>query len=102
MTGFPSVETAVECMKNGASDYMAKPLDLEYLNIALFNKLISIHKSVQVTIAVSSSESSRQDILKSIESKEIFDTKEESFEYRFIFFPSIFPSLVIKKLSIIN
>jgi diguanylate cyclase (GGDEF)-like protein len=33
MTGFPSVETAVECMKNGASDYLAKPIDLEYLNI---------------------------------------------------------------------
>ncbi len=33
MTGYPSVETAVECMKLGASDYIVKPLDLEYLNI---------------------------------------------------------------------
>ena len=44
MTGYPSVETAVECMKNGASDYLAKPLDLEYLNIIvdklLYNRLL--------------------------------------------------------------
>jgi diguanylate cyclase (GGDEF)-like protein len=39
MTGFPSVETAVECMKNGASDYLAKPLDLEYLNIIVEKSL---------------------------------------------------------------
>ena len=39
MTGFPSVETAVECMKNGASDYLAKPLDLEYLYIIVEKSL---------------------------------------------------------------
>lgn len=39
MTGFPSVETAVECMKNGASDYLAKPIDLEYLNIIVEKSL---------------------------------------------------------------
>ncbi len=39
MTGFPSVETAVECMKNGATDYLAKPLDLEYLNIIVDRSL---------------------------------------------------------------
>jgi len=33
MTGYPSVETAVKCMKLGAIDYIAKPLDLEYINI---------------------------------------------------------------------
>ncbi len=33
MTGFPSVETAVECMKLGAADYLAKPFDIEYFNI---------------------------------------------------------------------
>ncbi len=33
MTGFPSVETAVKCMKLGAADYIAKPLDREYLNL---------------------------------------------------------------------
>ena len=38
MTGYPSVETAVECMKNGA-DYLAKPIDLEYLNI-IVDKLL--------------------------------------------------------------
>jgi diguanylate cyclase (GGDEF)-like protein len=39
MTGFPSLETAVECMKNGASDYLAKPIDLEYLNIIVEKSL---------------------------------------------------------------
>ncbi len=33
MTGYPSVETAVKCMKLGATDYIVKPLDLEYINI---------------------------------------------------------------------
>ncbi len=33
MTGFPSVETAVKCMKLGAADYIAKPLDRDYLNL---------------------------------------------------------------------
>lgn len=35
MTGFPSVETAVECMKLGAVDYVAKPFDMEYFNIVI-------------------------------------------------------------------
>ena len=39
MTEFPSVETAVECMKNGATDYLAKPIDLEYLNIIVEKSL---------------------------------------------------------------
>ena len=39
MTGYPSVETAVECMKLGASDYIVKPLDLEYLNIIVEKSL---------------------------------------------------------------
>ena len=33
MTGFPSVETAVKCMKLGASDYLVKPFDMEYFQI---------------------------------------------------------------------
>ncbi len=33
MTGFPSVQTAVECMKLGAADYLVKPFDMEYLKI---------------------------------------------------------------------
>jgi diguanylate cyclase (GGDEF)-like protein len=33
MTGFPSVETAVKCMKLGAVDYIAKPFDKEYFNL---------------------------------------------------------------------
>ena len=39
MTGYPSVETAVECMKLGATDYIVKPLDLEYLNIIVEKSL---------------------------------------------------------------
>ena len=39
MTGFPSVESAVECMKLGATEYLAKPLDLEYLNIIVEKSL---------------------------------------------------------------
>ncbi|ODS30822.1 MAG: two-component response regulator [Candidatus Scalindua rubra] len=35
MTGFPSVESAVACMKLGATDYIAKPLDMEYLKIVV-------------------------------------------------------------------
>ncbi|MCP5005482.1 MAG: diguanylate cyclase [Planctomycetes bacterium] len=33
MTGFPSVETAVRCMKLGASDYLVKPFDMEFFQI---------------------------------------------------------------------
>ncbi|KKL74839.1 hypothetical protein LCGC14_2060860, partial [marine sediment metagenome] len=33
MTGFPSVETAVKCMKLGAADYITKPFDMEYFNL---------------------------------------------------------------------
>ncbi len=33
MTGFPSVETAVKCMKLGATDYLVKPFDMEYFQI---------------------------------------------------------------------
>lgn len=33
MTGFPSVETAVKCMKLGAADYLVKPFDMEYFQI---------------------------------------------------------------------
>ena len=39
MTGYPSVEPAVECMKLGATDYIVKPLDLEYLNIIVEKSL---------------------------------------------------------------
>ncbi len=39
MTGYPSVETAVESMKNGASDYLTKPVNLEFLNIIVEKSL---------------------------------------------------------------
>jgi two-component system, cell cycle response regulator len=35
MTKFPSVETAVKCMKIGAADYIAKPFDKEYFNLII-------------------------------------------------------------------
>jgi DNA-binding NtrC family response regulator len=35
MTGFGSIESAVEAMKVGAIDYLTKPLDLDYLEIVL-------------------------------------------------------------------
>ena len=44
MTGFPSVETAVECMKLGAADYIVKPFDMEYFNLivekALYKRVL--------------------------------------------------------------
>jgi DNA-binding NtrC family response regulator len=32
MTGMPSVETAVECMKQGAFNFLAKPVDMKKVN----------------------------------------------------------------------
>ena len=32
MTGMPSVETAVECMKQGAFNFLAKPIDMKKVN----------------------------------------------------------------------
>jgi len=49
MTGFGSVESAVECMKNGAFDYLIKPFSNEQIEITLrkaeeFTQLIKVNQ----------------------------------------------------------
>src|ERR1017187_1138832 len=48
MTGFGSVESAVECMKNGAFDYLIKPFSTEQIEVTLrkaqeFNQLLKVN-----------------------------------------------------------
>jgi DNA-binding NtrC family response regulator len=48
-TGFGSVESAVECMKNGAFDYLIKPFSNEQIEITLrkaeeFNQLLKVNQ----------------------------------------------------------
>jgi DNA-binding NtrC family response regulator len=48
MTGFGSVESAVDCMKNGAFDYLIKPFSLEQIEVTLrkaqeFNQLLKVN-----------------------------------------------------------
>jgi DNA-binding NtrC family response regulator len=48
VTGFGSVESAVECMRNGAFDYMLKPFSLDQLQVTLkkaenFNQLLKVN-----------------------------------------------------------
>ncbi len=43
ITAFSSVETAVEAMRRGAFDYVAKPIDIDELNIAI-NKALDFHR----------------------------------------------------------
>src|SRR5215469_3047351 len=47
VTGFGSVESAVECMRNGAFDYMLKPFSADQLEVTLkkaenFNQLLKV------------------------------------------------------------
>jgi DNA-binding NtrC family response regulator len=49
MTGFGSVESAVECMKNGAFDYLIKPFSSEQIEITLrkaqeFTQLVTVNR----------------------------------------------------------
>ena len=49
MTGFGSVESAVECMKNGAFDYLIKPFSLEQIEVILrkaeaFTQLVNVNQ----------------------------------------------------------
>jgi DNA-binding NtrC family response regulator len=49
MTGFGSVESAVECMKHGAFDYFIKPFSPEQIDIALkkageFTQLVNVNR----------------------------------------------------------
>ena len=48
VTGFGSVESAVECMRNGAFDYMLKPFSSDQLQVTLkkaenFNQLLKVN-----------------------------------------------------------
>jgi DNA-binding NtrC family response regulator len=48
MTGFSSVESAVECMKNGAFDYLIKPFSTDQIEFTLrraqeFNQLLKVN-----------------------------------------------------------
>jgi DNA-binding NtrC family response regulator len=48
VTGFGSVESAVECMRNGAFDYMLKPFSIDQLQVTLkkaenFNQLLKVN-----------------------------------------------------------
>ena len=48
MTGFGSVESAVECMRNGAFDYILKPFSTDQLEVTLkkaekFNQLLKVN-----------------------------------------------------------
>ena len=47
VTGFGSVESAVECMRNGAFDYMLKPISIDQLEVTLkkaenFSRLLKV------------------------------------------------------------
>jgi DNA-binding NtrC family response regulator len=49
MTGFGSVESAVECMKNGAFDYLIKPFSMDQIEVVLrkaqaFTQLVKINQ----------------------------------------------------------
>jgi len=48
MTGFGSVESAVECMKNGAFDYLIKPFSMEQIEVVIrkaqaFTQLVKVN-----------------------------------------------------------
>ena len=42
MTGYPTINTAIESMKMGAFDYILKPFDLEYLESVIMVKIIDV------------------------------------------------------------
>ena len=49
MTGFGSVESAVDCMRNGAFDYLIKPFTVDQLEITLrkaeqFTQLVKVNQ----------------------------------------------------------
>jgi response regulator RpfG family c-di-GMP phosphodiesterase len=49
ITGYPSVEVAVEAMKEGATDFITKPLRLDELRLALA-RMTKNHRSNQVSL----------------------------------------------------
>ena len=50
ITAFASIESAVQAIKAGASDYLAKPLDLEHLEIVVTRALESRNRSEELAV----------------------------------------------------
>ena len=47
ITGKPAIEAAVECMKNGAYDYISKPFEFEQIKTTIVNALAARNKQVE-------------------------------------------------------
>lgn len=50
ITAFASIESAVQAIKAGASDYLAKPLDLKLLEIVVTRALESRNRSEELAV----------------------------------------------------
>ncbi len=44
ITGLSDKEIALEALKNGAADYICKPIDLNYLSASVLSKVVSRYK----------------------------------------------------------
>ncbi len=44
ITGLADKEIALEALKNGAADYICKPIDLNYLSMSVLSKVISSYR----------------------------------------------------------
>ena len=61
LTGYPSIETAVKAMKNGAFDYLTKPINLDELKVKIdrglemmrLNKSLSFLKGINWSLVIS-------------------------------------------------
>jgi len=61
LTGYPSIESAVQAMKNGAYDYLTKPINLDELKVKIdrglertrLNKSLSFLKGINWSLLVS-------------------------------------------------
>lgn len=61
LTGYPSVETAVKAMKNGAFDYLTKPINLDELKVKIerglermrLNRSMSFLKGINWSLVIS-------------------------------------------------
>lgn len=51
ITGKPAVEAAVECMRNGAYDYISKPFDLAKISATVVRALEEHHRVIQERLA---------------------------------------------------
>ena len=61
LTGYPSIDTAVKAMKDGAFDYLTKPINLDELKVKIdrglekmrLNKSLSFLKGVNWSLIIS-------------------------------------------------